>query len=74
MSVSCTNMLVYSEEKWYLYNHFYIIFVQLSLSYSHYLLILSLPFSLSIVFNQWKERTKGCPKSCTKGVVQISLL
>jgi len=26
------------------------IFVQLSLSYSHYLLILSLPFSLSIVF------------------------
>jgi hypothetical protein len=33
------------------------IFVQLSLSYLHYLLIISLPFSLSIVFDQLEERT-----------------
>jgi len=33
------------------------IFVQLSLSYSYYLLILSLPFSLSIVFDQREKRT-----------------
>ena len=48
------------------------IFVQLSLSYSHYFLILSLPFSLSIVFDQWKERKQGCLKSCTKIVVQLN--
>jgi len=31
-------------------------------------------FSLSIVFDQWEERTKGYSKSCAKIVVQISLL
>ena len=50
------------------------IFVQLSLSYSHYLLILSLPFFLSLLFlTNEKREQQGCPKSCTKKVVQISL-
>ena len=43
-------------EKWYLYNYFLTTFWQLSLSYSHYLLIFSLPFSFSIIFDQSKKR------------------
>ena len=52
-----TPQLANNRGKWYLYNHFYTTFVQLSISYSHYLLTLSLSFSLSIVFDQWEERT-----------------
>jgi len=52
-----------------------IIFVQLPLSYSYYLLIFSLPFSLSLLFlTNEKREQQDCPKSCTKRVVQISLL
>jgi len=45
-----------------LYNYFDTTFVQLSLSYSHYLLILSLTFSFSIVFDQSKKRTTRLSK------------
>jgi hypothetical protein len=56
-----------------LYNHFGTTFVQLSLSYSHYVFILSLPFSLLFLTNEKREQ-QGCLKGCTKIVVQISLL
>ena len=44
------------EEKWYLYDHFITTFWQLYLSYSHYILLLSLHYSLSIILDQWEER------------------
>ena len=54
------------------------IFIQLLynfLSHTHIIFLFSLPFFFSLfVFDQWEERTKGCLKSCTKKVVQISLL
>jgi len=49
-------------------------FVQPSLSYSHYVIILSLPFSLSIVLTNKKREKVGCHTSCHQMVVQISLL
>jgi len=54
------------------------IFIQLLynfLSHTHIIFLFSLPFFFSLfVFDQWEERAKGCLKSCTKKVVQISLL
>jgi len=63
------------NEKWYLYNYFVTTFRQFSLLYSHYHFIISLPFSLSIVFNQWKEREKKfSPKVVSNGCSNITAL
>jgi len=62
---------IFTLEKWYLYNHFGTTFVQLSLSYSHYVFILSLPFSLSIVFDQWKERTTRLYQSSCSNITTL---
>jgi len=48
---------------------------QLSLTYLHYHFILSLLFSLSIVFNQWKKRKKKLsPKIISNGCSNITTI
>ena len=53
-------------EKWHLYSHFVTTFWQFYLSYTHYIFIFHFLFSLSIVFDQWKERKKKLSHKLSK--------
>jgi len=49
-----------------LYNHFVTTFTQLSLSYSHSILTLSLPFLSPLFLTNEKREKEGCQIGCTK--------
>jgi len=63
-----------SNEKWYLYNHFITTFLQLSLSYSHYVLLLSFFFSLYYFGSMKREQMKVVIKVVSNGYTYITTL